>query len=264
MRLGAPTSIYPVRMSSFRNPVGPQSSGVYWRRRAIVGGAILLVVVVIVLIVVGRGGGASSAAPTTSPSATARAKSSPSTSSAAAAATDAPSSGASGGATGSPSDSASTGTGSSGTSAGKGSGSASKSSKDGATCTKSQIQLTAITDKTTYGPTEQPKISMSISNTGSNACHMDLGSSQQVLTITSGEETYWTSKDCQTGGTNQDVTLKAGQTLTTPAISWDRTRSSTTTCDTSRSSVTAGGASYHLDVSVGNIASTTSAQFVLS
>ena len=118
-------------------------------------------------------------------------------------------------------------------------------------------------DKSTYGPTEDPKIAMSIKNTGGASCHMDLGSSQQVLTISSGEEQYWSSKDCQTGGTNQDVTIKAGQTLTTPSIAWDRTRSSTTTCDSSRPSVTAGGASYHLQVAVGNIESKTSAQFIL-
>ena len=119
-------------------------------------------------------------------------------------------------------------------------------------------------DKRTYGPTEDPKIAMSITNTGSDACHMDLGSAQQVLTISSGQEQYWSSKDCQTGGTNQDVTIKAGQELTTPAIEWDRTRSSTTTCDSSRPSVTGGGASYHLQVAVGDLESKESAQFVLN
>jgi hypothetical protein len=93
---------------------------------------------------------------------------------------------------------------------------------------------------------------------------MDLGSAQQVLTITSGTETYWTSKDCQTGGTDQMVTIKRGQTLTTPSIAWDRTRSSKSTCDSTRPSVTAGGASYHLQVSVGSFTSATSAQFVLN
>jgi hypothetical protein len=121
-----------------------------------------------------------------------------------------------------------------------------------------------VVDKTAYGPTEDPKIAMSIKNTGSNSCHMDLGSSQQVLTISSGTEQYWSSKDCQTGGTNQDVTIKAGQTLTTPAIAWDRTRSSTSTCDSSRPSVTGGGASYHLQVAVGNIESKDSVQFILN
>ncbi|MEN0104670.1 MAG: hypothetical protein AAGC90_17235, partial [Curtobacterium sp.] len=183
-------------MSSFRHPVGPQKPGVYWRRRATVAGVILLIVVVIVLIVVGRGNGASSAAaPSASPSSSPAASSSSSSSSSASAS--------------SPSASASA--------------SAPASAADGSTCSKDQITLKPVLDKSAYGPTEDPKIAMSIENTGSNSCHMDLGSSQQVLTISSGEEQYWSSKDCQTGGTNQDVTIKAGQTLTTPAIAWDRT-----------------------------------------
>lgn len=225
-------------MSSFRHPVGPQKPGVYWRRRATVAGVILLIVVVIVLIVVGRGNGASSAAaPSASPSSSPAASSSSSSSSAGAS---------------SPSSSASA------------SASAPASAADGSTCSKDQITLKPVLDKSAYGPTEDPKIAMSIENTGSNSCHMDLGSSQQVLTISSGEEQYWSSKDCQTGGTNQDVTIKAGQTLTTPAIAWDRTRSSTSTCDASRPSVTAGGASYHLQVAVGNITAKDSAQFILN
>jgi cytoskeletal protein RodZ len=229
-----PGVVYPVRMSSFRHPVGPQKPGVYWRRRATVAGVILLIVVVIVLIVVGRGNGASSAAaPSASPSSSPAASSSSSSASAS-----------------SPSASASA--------------SAPASAADGSTCSKDQITLKPVLDKSAYGPTEDPKIAMSIENTGSNSCHMDLGSSQQVLTISSGEEQYWSSKDCQTGGTNQDVTIKAGQTLTTPAIAWDRTRSSTSTCDASRPSVTGGGASYHLQVAVGNITSKDSAQFILN
>ena len=223
-------------MSSFRHPVGPEKPGVYWRRRATVIGVLLLIVVVVVLIVVGRGSGATSAEPT----ATATRASTPSSSSGSASST---------GSASSPSARSTPST---------------SSAADGSTCAKDQIQLTAVVDKTAYGPTEDPKIAMSIKNTGSNSCHMDLGSSQQVLTISSGEEQYWSSKDCQTGGTNQDVTIKAGQTLTTPAIAWDRTRSSTSTCDSSRPSVTGGGASYHLQVGVGNIESKDSVQFILN
>lgn len=39
-------------MSTFRNPVGPQPSGVYWRRRLIVGLGLVAVIVIIVLIFV--------------------------------------------------------------------------------------------------------------------------------------------------------------------------------------------------------------------
>ncbi|MGN7191973.1 hypothetical protein [Curtobacterium sp. MCBA15_004] len=224
-------------MSSLRHPVGPESSRVYWRRRALVLGVLLLVVVVVVLIVVGRGSGATSA---TGPSASPSASASPAASSAksdAAGAADAAS----------PSPSASA-----------------AAAGDGDTCTKDDIALKPVLDKSSYGPTEDPKIAMSITNTGSTTCHMDLGSAQQVLTISSGDEQYWSSKDCQTNGTSQDVTIKAGQTLTTPSITWDRTRSSTTTCDSSRPAVTGGGASYHLTVAVGELQSAKAAQFVLN
>ncbi|MEK6342577.1 MAG: hypothetical protein V4737_01885 [Curtobacterium sp.] len=231
-------------MSSFRHPVGPERPSVYWRRRAIALGAVLVVVIVVVLIVVGRGNGATPAAAPSASSGTPAAGSSPSSSSAASASSG--SSASSGASASSPRPSSS-----------------SSAAADGATCSKDQIELTPVVDKTSYGPTEDPKIAMSITNTGSNSCHMDLGSSQQVLTISSGEEQYWSSKDCQTNGTNQDVTIKAGQKLTTPSIAWDRTRSSSSTCDASRPSVTGGGASYHLSVAVGNIESAKSVQFIL-
>ncbi|QYH35247.1 hypothetical protein [Salinibacterium sp. M195] len=40
-------------MSTFRNPVGPQSSSVYWRRRLIVGLGVIAVITIILLIVFG-------------------------------------------------------------------------------------------------------------------------------------------------------------------------------------------------------------------
>ncbi|NQX22732.1 hypothetical protein [Curtobacterium sp. VKM Ac-2852] len=235
-------------MSSLRHPVGPEKPVVYWRRRALVLGALLVVVLVVVLIVVGRGSGATSAAPSASASAGASA--------------------AAGSGAGASSDGSGSGSGPSRSAAPKPSASASASASkpaaaDGSTCTKDQIVLTPVLDKSVYGPTEDPKIAMSIKNSGTNSCHLDLGSAQQVLTISSGQEQYWSSKDCQTGGTNQDVTIKSGQTLTTPAIAWDRTRSSTSTCDSSRPAVTAGGASYHLQVAVGNLESKSSVQFIL-
>jgi hypothetical protein len=220
-------------MSSIRRPVGPERPGVYWRRRALVLGVVLLVVVVVVLIVVGRGNGAPGAGPSAVPTA------SPSGAGSDAAPVARPTSSAP-----PPSPSA-------------------PARKDGAACAEDQITLTPVVDKGVYAATDDPQIAMTIENTGSNSCHMDLGSAQQELVITSGTEQYWSSKDCQTGGTNQDVTLKAGQELTTPAITWDRTRSSATTCDAARAAVPAGGASYHLEVAVGEIESAESVQFVL-
>lgn len=232
-------------MSSFKHPVGSRPSSVYWKRRLLVGLVLLLVIVVIVLFAAkaGAGSGGAPAAAPSSPAASpaASAPASPASAPTSAATGAAGAVGATAAATDAPTASASNGA-----------------------CSASDITLKPIADKNSYSSLQQPQISMSITNSSTSACSIDLGSSQQTLTITSGAETYWSSKDCQVNGTHQTVKITAGQTLTTPAIAWDRTRSSTTTCDKTRSSVPAGGASYHLSVAVGSIKSETSALMVLN
>ncbi|VXB95019.1 hypothetical protein [Frigoribacterium sp. 9N] len=226
-------------MSTFKNPVGPQPPSVYWRRRAVLALGLIAVVVIIVLIVVRPGSGSAepgAAATTSSPPADA-APSEPAATETAPAAD----------ATADPADTSTEG------------------ASDAATCSTRDIELKPVTDKTSYAATELPQISMSITNSGRADCSIDLGSAQQTLVITSGEEQYWSSKDCQVNGTNQVVTLTAGQTLSTPPIAWDRTRSSADTCEsTSREPVTAGGATYRLAVSVGDITSADTAQMILN
>ncbi len=132
-------------------------------------------------------------------------------------------------------------------------------------CTKDNVTVTAKTDKQTYASGELPKLTLSITNNGDVPCTIDVGTSQQVFTITSGDDTYWTSTDCQTEPTNADTTIKPGKTLTSdPAVEWDRTRSNPDTCDAEkRDAVPGDGASYHLKTSVAGIESEKSAQFVL-
>lgn len=134
----------------------------------------------------------------------------------------------------------------------------------GAPCLPANIKLVAVADKTTYAATEQPKISMTITNVGTADCSINLGSTQQELIITSGAEQIWDSKDCQTAPVDTPVILKPGIVVPTPAIPWDRTRSSASTCSTSRPAVAAGGASYHLGVKVGTITSKHTVQFLLN
>lgn len=230
---------YPFRMSSLKHPVGSEPNSVYWRRRITVIGALLLVIVVIAIIATNASAGTNAApgssvttpdpAPSSSTPASAPSPAPPASAPPTSAATDAPAVSAS-----------------------------------GDTCSAGSITVKAVADQNSYTSLQQPKISMSITNTGASACSIDLGSSQQALTITSGAETYWSSKDCQVNGTHQNVKITAGQTLTTPSITWDRTRSSTSTCDGSRNAVPAAGASYHLTVSVGSITSSAPALMVLN
>ena len=61
------------------------------------------------------------------------------------------------------------------------------------------------------------------------------------------------------------VLLTAGQTVSSASpLTWDRTRSAVGTCDDeTRPRAPGGGASYHLAVEIGGVASTETTQFLL-
>lgn len=202
-------------MSSFRNPVGPQPSGVYWRRRLILGLGVLAVIVIVILIVVNPRGSTPVNAPgtTTAPVSTSPAAVDP----------NAPA----------------------------------------ADCAKTDLTVTAKTNGTEYKADKNPMLSLTVKNSGDAACTLSAGSDVQVYTITSGEETIWKSTDCQKGAVAATQMVEPGDEVSTTPFSWDRTRSSKSTCDTDRPKVTAGGASYHLTVSVDGAKSDKSAQFLL-
>jgi hypothetical protein len=220
---------YPVRMT-FRNPAGPQPSSVYWRRRIVVLLGLIALIAIVVLIVVRPGAEAAPAAPATPTPTSSTLPQSPS-----------------------PSPSATN-------AAGK---------KAVAACRPGQVEVTAVTDKETYGEDELPQLSMSISNVGDAPCSVNVGTSQMVFTVTSGSDTIWTSTDCQSDATDVPYTLPPASSgvaaATVTGIPWQRERSSPDTCDSEdRPAVPAGGASYHLDVSLGGFDSTESALFILN
>ncbi len=135
---------------------------------------------------------------------------------------------------------------------------------DGAACTERQITVEATTDKAVYAAGEQPKLSVTITNSGPNACAINVGTAAQVFTVTSGTEVYWTSTDCQVDPVDAQVTLAPNTPVSSTApIVWDRTRSSADTCDATRPPVPAGGASYHLGVTVAGFESAETRQFLL-
>lgn len=208
-------------MSTFKHPVGPEASGVYWRRRLIVLIGLVAVIVAIVLIVVHPGS-------------------------------------SSGG-------SATSGSGSTKTSAGDATSSPTSSAPaSGQACDPSAVKVEAVTDQSTYTAGQLPQLSIAITNTGSGACKIDAGTAQQVFTITSGSEMYWKSTDCQTEKTDAEVLLQPGKTISSQSpITWDRTRSDPATCEAARQQVPAEGASYHLQTSVGGVASEQTKQFIL-
>ena len=231
-------------MSTIKHPVGPRSNRVYWRRRLMVLIVLAAIVAVVVLIVVRPGSGGDARA--------------------GASATSAP--------TASDTPTATPGAGTTDAAAGSTSTPAphrttiptTKKLVAGAPCKAENVKVEAVTDQDSYASDSHPLLSLSLTNTGAVSCRIEAGTDAQVYTITSGSETYWKSTDCQTDKTKTQILLAPHKTVSSKPFAWDRTRSDPKTCaDDARPEVPAGGASYHLSVSVDGIASATSKQFVL-
>ena len=205
---------YPMGMSTFRNPVGPESPTVYWRRRLVVGIGALAVIVIILLIVFAPKGSKTPVAEHSSSTPTATAPT----------ATNA-------------------------------SGTAPK-------CAASDLVVTATIDKTKFTVEEQPQFGFTIENKGAAACTATAGSDVQLFSVTSGKDSVWSSADCQKQPTPATTVIKPGEKVTGGPVAWDRTRSSKTTCDATRSPVPAGF--YHITVTVNGIKSAESPQFQLT
>lgn len=220
-------------MSTFRNPVGPQSPATYWRRRLMVVLGLVAVIVVVVLIVVRPGSDAADAKSGSSSS----------------------DQGSVGGAA----------DGGDAVAAGDDETDAAASADaeqpatpiDPKACKPGVITIEAVTDKVTYAAGEKPLISMKVTNTGGAECDLAVGTDIQEFRITSGSEQYWSSLDCQATAAPQTVTIAPGDegAMSTTPIPWDRTRSDPATCDGDRPAVPAGGASYHLTVQLGELQS---------
>lgn len=134
-----------------------------------------------------------------------------------------------------------------------------------AACEAADIEVTAVTDSDSYADGVMPKLSISLTNKGTKDCTIDVGSTTQVFTISSGADVWWRSTDCQENPSSMIATLTAGTTVTSKdPVTWDRTRSSVETCaQENRQRAPGGGASYHVEVSIGGFTSPTSAQILL-
>ena len=131
-------------------------------------------------------------------------------------------------------------------------------------CDLTKVTLEATTDSNSYDPGVNPVLTFSLKSLMTEPCTIAAGSDLQEFRITSGDELIWSSKDCQTGAVAATAQLEPFIPLQGPSVTWDRTRSSTDTCDTTREGVIAGGASYHLEVVVGDLKSKNDTQFLLN
>lgn len=129
-------------------------------------------------------------------------------------------------------------------------------------CAAADLVITATTDKPKYTVEEQPQFGFTIENKGAAACTATAGSDVQEFVVTSGNDVVWSSKDCQTTPTPATTVIKPGDKVSGGPVPWDRTRSSTKTCDATRTPVAAGF--YHITVTVNGVKSAESPQFQLT
>lgn len=103
----------------------------------------------------------------------------------------------------------------------------------------------------------QPHIWYEITNNGLVDCTFNVGDRVTFFTITSGEQTYWSSRDCdRSEDKDLYITLKANETMVADADIWERTYSSENGCNlASNSEVPGGGATYKIKVEVNGVIS---------
>ncbi|HEY0249380.1 MAG TPA: hypothetical protein VGC45_14085 [Gryllotalpicola sp.] len=233
-------------MSTIKRPVGRRSAAVYRRRRIMVLLVLAAIVAVVLLIILRPGSGGSAKA-------------------GAAASTSAhPSSAHPGAKSTSGSTPRSTPVAHPATSSVPAPSPTPAAPQAGQPCAPQNVDVEAITDAASYGAGARPLLSLSLTNTGAQMCTIDAGTATMVFTISSGHDQYWTSTDCQTNPVHTVVKLEPSTTLTTTPIPWDRTRSAKATCGKQRPPVPAGGASYHLAVSIDGIPAKATKQFLLN
>jgi len=280
-----------------RNPVGPLPSSIYWRRRAVVLCLLALAVALVAWAVTsgsGKGGkGSGAPAGSHTPVATITAGPAPTGTHISGrpggrdtapgnASTD-------GGTSGGSSDGASAGTSAgSGTpgadtagnasdgaaNAGSSSGSSGTSGSSAGVelpvgssvpdCDPNAIQVAAVHPRqNSYGPTQTPKLDLTVTNTSSITCKVDFGPTQAVFTITQATDNghVWASDDCGKPGTHHLLQVPA-HGATTYTLDWNE-KTSAPNCASPQGQQAALNATYLVSARVAGH-STKPSSFALS
>jgi hypothetical protein len=108
-----------------------------------------------------------------------------------------------------------------------------------------------------FGSDATPWIWYSIVNTGLEDCNFNVGKRGTFFTITSGERTYWSSKDClREGLTDAELVLPSNKAIMADRAVWEKVFSSADGCNSENNdAVPTGGASYKIKVEVNGVIS---------
>lgn len=91
-------------------------------------------------------------------------------------------------------------------------------------CDPAKIAVAASTDKAVYAPTENPVLTLKVTNQNPIPCPVNVGTSQMEYLVASGADRIFDSKDCQDGSADLVKTLAPGASETAN-FPWPRVRS---------------------------------------
>lgn len=91
-------------------------------------------------------------------------------------------------------------------------------------CDASHLGVTLTSDARTYGPDQNPVLSLAVTNTSEQTCTVDVGSGNAVVTVMSGADRIWSSADCATDVPERLLLLDPGA-ADTSTVAWARERS---------------------------------------
>jgi hypothetical protein len=127
-----------------------------------------------------------------------------------------------------------------------------------ARCKVKQLGLAAESDQTHYAMSQNPQLSLLVTNKGSEPCVQDLADPQVILSVYNGEARVWGSHDCKIEPGTNDQTLMPGRSVRV-SITWSGL-SSKPHCAGTRQRVGAGSYTLYATLA-GNEAK--SAQFTI-
>ncbi len=93
-----------------------------------------------------------------------------------------------------------------------------------AVCPPAAVGVSATTDALSYSAGVAPVLTMTVTNTGTEPCDVNVGTSQMEFIITSGADRIFSSADCQQEGKDLFKTIEPN-TVETAKFNWDRKRS---------------------------------------
>lgn len=99
-----------------------------------------------------------------------------------------------------------------------------KAEEPDASCPAAAVKVAAATDAPAYAAGTNPLLTLSVTNTGTEPCEINVGTNQMEFIVTSGSDRIFSSADCQDGGADLMKEFAAGATEKAN-FTWERLRS---------------------------------------